>query len=281
MFNFIIYHVKAILIWIIIFILCLYFIYDNNLNTKNQISLIEQNWQEITLKVNDYLSNKKNTIKKFHYDSYQLNIYPSKFTVKCSSDNLDICKELEKHYYMINGYSLWFSWWDFRIWEDFKFNVDSYLPEEINIDDLLDQMLSWAYFWNDRGYDSTSYEKYFAFKKNDENEKVILNELEIICVEGIKNSIIQWTYDEDNIILNRVKSECSWFSNANWVNLNFVNKDSTTKNNIKLTIQIEELSILYKFFIKDGSNFVENHSESLIVKKPLTLNSNRNLYDKY
>lgn len=277
-------NIKILLVWFIVILIWSYFLYNqfftNNIiedkiyiKENNQKVILENKWEEIILKLNNDNIKSKNGRVVNNYDSYQAYIYPSIFYVKCISDNDDICKQLENKYDIIKTYSLWFISWDFRSSEEFKLDLDSYLVSDIDWDDLLNKLLDWVYFWDNSNNKNDLYQKYFDFKKNNIDEKIILNDLEIVCVDWIISSIIPWTFDSENIISNRVELECWWLWNISWSDIVFWTDSNTITNNLSLKVEIEELLVSYKFFTKKWLEFIEWYNQDIKVKKNIVINS--------
>lgn len=298
-------HFKKIII-ILLFILVLWYFLYNNYYSGNIISIennsnipeviIKQNNSIISLNVdnNDELNNKKNEkndkeiinnislltfddkwLKFNKYDSFQAYIYPSKYSVECISDNSDLCSQISKKYNMISEYSIWFRWWDFRIWKDFELNLDD-INNKINWDILLSNMLNWIYLWKESANNFDNYKKYFSFKKVDNSNEITLNSMEVWCVDSIKNSIIPWTFDFENIIMERVEKECNWLWDISWIEI-VLWDNKKIKNNIKLNINISEVLISYTFFTKKWLKYEKQMSKNINVKKNILIYSKKEI----
>lgn len=275
LFEIISFYKKRILIWIWVFlvliIIVLFFlvIFEEKINErklKKEIPLNEKQQEEI-------LQN---------YDYYQVYIYPQTFNLNCQSSDDKICNILEKNSPLIKDFSLFFIGKELDYTQKSLPKLDlNFLDKEKN-EKIIYEIFKLLYVGKWEKKDTSEYEDFFDFKIQETNEERNLTDMEINCIEWIKNSIIPWTYNEEIIIKERVQEECKNFSNTPeeifnlWENIALdkeKNEGENYEKDIELSISISELRIKYIFFVKEKWNFIEKHSEEKKVNKILNLHS--------
>lgn len=212
------------------------------------------------------------------YDYYQTYIYPNKFIIKCQSKDKDICLKIEKNREMLKNNVVWFFWKDLKTGKPGKIEIETFLSNNQNTKNMIKEIFATLYIWNQEIKKDTGYEKYFDYKKTPETNKIILNDLEIMCITNIKNSIPIWSFDEENTIKQRVKNECQWYANINPIQIAF-GWSTESKEKVKLDLKITELKVSYKFFIKENKEFKEKRIESLIIPSNIEISDSINLKD--
>ncbi len=262
---------RFILIIIIILLIwgVLYFLFKDIVKSK-----IEE------IKMKNSISIGKGQEEKFkEYDYYQVYVYPNDFSIECKSSKEDICNTLQTNLDSIKNYPLLFLWQRLRHWEASDMDLWIYFLDNEKNKQTVRDIFKLLYFWKWEKRKITGDEKYFDFKKTDANTWVSLNEMELLCIEGIKNSIIPWTFDTENIIKERAKQECSWLSSVKLEYIVFWWNTSWKINEVDLSLNIRELLISYRFFKKEWSNYVITYQEEKKIKKDILLSSHLNLDD--
>ncbi|NUJ97722.1 hypothetical protein HGA92_02945 [Candidatus Gracilibacteria bacterium] len=255
-----------IIIFVIIVFISFYFLFIDDVESK-----IEE------IKMKNSISIEKGQEEKLkEYDYYQVYVYPNDFSIECKSSKEDICNTLQTNLDSVKSYPLLFLGQRLRHGEASDMNLDIYFLDSEKNKQTVKDIFKLLYFGKGEKRKITGDEKYFDFKKTDTNTGVSLNEMEILCIEGIKNSIIPGTYDEENIIKERAKLECNGLSKIKLENIAFggnkqLENDDT--NIVNLSINISELMILYKFFKKESGNFKEVYKEGKKINKIFTLTS--------
>lgn len=212
---------------------------------------------------------------KGKYDYYQVYLYPETFDITCSSVKKEFCDNVEKNKNTFKDNVIWFFGHDLTKWNAWEVEVKTYFSES-DVDtgmlkDIFIQMQISSDFIKTPNADIL---KYFEYKKeNNPNSEIIVNDMEIICFEGIKSSIPEWTFDEENIIKDRVKNECSGFADISPIDVAFgwINKDDDAE--ITMWVTIKELKVLYKFFVKEWLEFKEKSKEQKIIKTDIKTSS--------
>jgi hypothetical protein len=179
---------------------------------------------------------------------------------------------------MLKGYVVWFFWKDIKTAKLWKVEIETFLSENKNTKNTIKEIFATLYIWNQETIKNTWYEKYFEYKKTSENDAIILNSLETMCVTSIKNSIPIWSFDEENTIKQRVKNECQWYANISPIQIAFW-WSYEDKDEIKLGLKITELKVSYKFFKKEEKEFKEKKREELLIPSNIGISDTVNLKD--
>lgn len=212
------------------------------------------------------------------YDYYQTYIYPNKFILTCESKDINICEKIAKNQDMLKNYVVWFFWKDLKTGNPGKVEIETFLSNNQNKKNMIKEIFTTLYIWNQTPKTESGYEKYFDYKKTPETNQIILNDLEIMCITNIKNSIPIWSFDEENTIIKRTKDECSWYANINPIQIAFW-WSTESKEKVKLDLKITELKVSYKFFKKEEKEFKEKQTESLIIPSNIDITDSVNLKD--
>lgn len=242
---------------------------------KDQDSKIVKN---IDIKVSSgsvNFNDSKLTDTKESYDYYQVYLHPETFDITCSSDKKELCESVEKNKDTFKTNVIWFFWHDLTKWSAWEVEIKTYFDES-DVDtgmlkDIFMQMQVWDTF---NTTPDTDILKYFEYKKeNNPDIEITLNDMEIMCLENIKSSIPLWSFDEENIIKDRVKNECGSFANMSPIDIAFgwISEDDDTEITIWLTIT--ELKVLYKFFVKEWLEFEEKSIQEKIIKTDIKTSS--------
>lgn len=261
-------------IWISVIILLLIIVWITFL-FKNQDSKILKN---IDIKVSSgsvNFNDSQLTDMKGRYDYYQVYLYPETFDIICNSDKKELCKSVEKNKSTFKTNVIWFFWRDLTKWNAWEVEIKTYFNESdvdtAMLKNIFIQMQIRPDFIKTPDTDTL---KYFEYKKeNNPDTEITLNEMEIMCFNNIKESIPAWSFDEENIIKDRVKNECSSFWNMSPVDIAFgwISKDDDTE--INMWLNITELKVLYKFFVRKWLNFEEKLTEQKIIKTDIKTSS--------
>lgn len=255
-----------IVMLIIAIFVSLFYLYTNIFSESKNLVWLELKGTWITL---------KNDMSKLNnFDYYQVYIYINNYNFKCESKNESICPLLYSNSWAIKDFPVSFIWQDLKKSLNWDVSVDTYFLDEKRNKTLLNDILKLLISWNisQSRQNNKWYEKYFEYKKINESDKIILSEMEIICIEGIKNSIVPWTFDEENTIKTRVKEECSGLSSSIPMNWLYLWWDQTSwEREVNLILEIKELKVVYKFYVKEKWKFIEKGSEERYIKKSLKL----------
>lgn len=239
--------INIILISIMIAIFGGYVFYYNinpikNLNLTLNWSVISYNEKEIIFK---------------NYDYYQVYLYPEVYSIDCNSKIDWLCDNLLKNKQFFSNYSIWFYWRWLEKWNFWIINIESDLNKDKideNIKLIFNSLLNWKKD-NNLKVDKWEYNKYFSFKWLSWNS-LDLNDMEIMCLNQIKQTVPIWSFDKENIIKERVKSECEWFWNKSYLDIAYwwyMNEEE--KNYVNINFNINKIKVDYKFYKKDWDNF--------------------------
>jgi len=261
-------------LWIISFILILWIWYINRVSNPIE-------WLKVEVKGNSVLFSDTQIKSNNEFDYYQVYLYPNKFQFSCESQVEWLCQTVEKNKENLKTQIIWFFGHDLTKWSVWEVEIKTYFWEK-DIDNwILKDLFTQLYVWNDFTKKAENgYEKYFEFKKQSDNEQIFLNQMEITCVEQIKQSIPNGSFDEENIVKERVKNECASLWQINPIDLVLWWMNEKEENSeVKLWIFIEELKLVYKFFKKEGKDFIEKKVEEKKVPSNIDVNSSFILKD--
>ncbi len=261
---------KQIIVWIMLLFLIIsfsiYFI-NKDRNIVENIKVTVNTWS-VTFNDSDitWLNN---------YDYYQVYMYPNKYNVICNSKTDWICDKILSKKNLIGSYVLAYFWKDLKKWEIWEVDLKTYFTDEQSNKNMLKEIFINLYTPT-QNTQKTWYEKYFDFKKQNmqEGEEVILNDMEKMCVENIINSIPAWSYDMENEIKNRVSNDCKMFWNMTPIDMAFWWIKQDDNQEVEFGIDISEVRLWYKFFIKKGLDFEELKNDTKIIPKNIKILDN-------
>lgn len=213
------------------------------------------------------------------YSYYQINIYPSQFTVSCDSKNQLICDNLlGNNRELLEKYSLSYQ---SRALDNgiAKTEAIKFLDTKETINTFLNNAFDILYTQNQNINSDSNIE-------SGQNTQ-LLNGLENDCLEWIKNDIIPGSYDYENEIQQRFEIECGSMNDAEALSYDraniqnppsMVDSGETKNNDINFGIQISEVRLEYTFLKKVDGVFQEKLSQSKWipysqkVSKPIVVN---------
>lgn len=254
-------------IWISVFLLIFVIIIWSIFFFKGQDSKIVK---DMNIKVSSWgikFEDTKLKWLKWTYDYYQVYLYPETFDITCTSDKKELCENVQKNKETFKTNVIWFFGHDLTKWNAWEVEIKTYFNES----DIDNGMLKNIFVQMQIGPDffktpDNDILKYFEYKKeNNPDIEITLNDMEIACLEWIKSSIPAGSFDEENIIKERVKNECSSFWNMSPIDIVFgwYSEDDTE---ITIQLTITELKVLYKFFKKEWLEFKEKSKQEKIIK---------------
>lgn len=91
-----------------------------------------------------------------------------------------------------------------------------------------------------------------------------------ICEQWVIDSIPAWTSDYDLIIKQWIDEKCFGTDKIKDSDV-FLSQFKDKEDEIKLKIDIKELSVVYKFFKKENNNYIEKEKQEKYVKNNIIL----------
>lgn len=228
-------------------------------------------WINLELKDNILIFNDSKITKNKIYDYYQVYLTPKEFNIECNSEIVWVCENPQKIKENFKWNILWFYGKDIKKSISNNIEINSELDLNNNFSLIKSLVLDWDLIIEEDSIENDD-QKYFSYKKIDENTPIEVNQMELDCLNQIKFSIPEWSFEADNLIRQRVEEECSsfaWLSQADitiwWLSNNDLGKK------ISLKIDIKSLNINFKFFTKKDKNFELKREENIILNKNIFL----------
>lgn len=210
---------------------------------------------------------------------YQAYIYPSEFTINCNSNDEKLCTHIISNKEKISTTYLWFSWWDINNTKDFTIDLNDFFTnifkKESYWENLIDRFHNFEKnLVTINEVKETWFEKYFEFKKVNNVNKILLNNLEIECVQSIVDSMIEWDFWFEEIVKEKVIEQCSMLA-SDWEN-NFFSLEEEKKKAIEeiktnIEFNITKVKVKYSFLKKQWLSY------EIIEEKEINIDRNEKI----